>query len=223
VATKKGKTVATIAIDGGFYNEESHGYYDPKGKFVPSATQILQLVGLSDYSMVPPEVLENKRRIGSEVHDLCASIDKYGDIDPSWVSEECFPYVKAYQCFRHDHNFEPEVELVEKPIIVSVHGMLYGVTPDAPGKLRGMDATLERKCVEAAQASWAVQTALQEFARYRTSRCGRSQRFALQLKKDGSYRINPHTNHNLDESRAIAFLTTVYARLDAGQKLWEIL
>lgn len=210
-----------IPISGGFYSAENHAYYDPSGKWTPSVTQVMQLCGLSDYSMIKPEVLENKRRIGSEVHALCADIDKYGAIDPIWVTEECKPYVDAYLLYRHEHNFEPQADLVEKPIIACVHGMAFGCTPDAPGKLNGIDAILERKCVEVPQGAWAVQTAFQEFARYKSNRCGRSQRFALQLKKNGTYRVNPHTNHDLDCSRAIAFLTTVYARLDAGQKLWE--
>lgn len=213
--------MALVEIQGGFFDEASHGYYDEKGGWVPSTTQILSLVGMSDFSMVPREVLEAKRKIGSEVHDLCATIDKFGAIDPSWIPQECQCYMDAYQLFRYEHNFEPIVELVEKPIIITVHGMRVGVTPDAPGRMNGIDATLERKCVEAPQASWAVQTAFQEFARYKSSRCGRSQRFALQLKKNGRYRIDQHTKHDLDASRAIAFLTTVYARLDSGQKLWE--
>lgn len=214
--------MALIEIEGGWYEPDSHGYYSKDGKFVPSVTQIIGLVGLSDYSMVPRETLEAKRRIGSEVHELCATIDKYGAVDPSWVPDECRCYLDAYQLYRYEHHFEPEAALVEKPIIASVHGMLFGVTPDAPGKLNGIDAILERKCVEAPQASWAVQTAFQEFARYKSSRCGRSQRFALQLKKNGKYRIDQHTKHDLDASRAIAFLTTVYARLDSGQKIWEL-
>lgn len=213
--------MALIPIQGGFYDEASHGYYNPAGGWVPSVTQILSLVGLSDYSMVPRETLERKRKIGSEVHELCATIDKYGAIDPSWISEDCQPYMTAYQLFRHEHHFEPDAALVERPIIACVHGMLFGVTPDAPGKLRGIDAILERKCVEAPLGAWAVQTCFQEMARYGSNRCGRSQRFALQLKKNGKYRIDAHTDHARDASRAIAFLTTVYARLDDGQKLWE--
>jgi len=213
--------MALMNIEGGFYDEASHGYYGPDGKWLPSATQVLGLIGMSDYSMVPRDILEAKRRIGSEVHDLCATIDKFGAIDPSWVPDECKCYVDAYQLYRHEHNFVPDAALVEKPIIVSVHGMLVGVTPDAPGKLNNIDAILERKCVEAPAAAWRVQTAYQEFARYKTAKCGRSQRFALQLKKNGRYRIDAHTDHDKDCSRAIAFLTTVYARLEVGQKLWE--
>jgi len=213
--------MALEKIDGGWYDPKSHGYYGHDGKWIPSATQLLGLVGFSDYSMVKPEVLERKRLIGSEVHGHCAGIDKYGDVDPSWISDDAKPYVEAYQLFRHQRNFEPDPEWIEKPIIANVHGYKFGVTPDACGRLDGFDAILERKCVQAAKPVWAVQTALQEFGRYGTRSLGRSQRFALQLLENGKYKIDPHTDNALDEHRAISALVVVYARLDAGQKLWE--
>lgn len=212
--------MALEKIDGGWYTQPHH-YYGPDGKWIPSATQLLGLVGFSDYSMVKPEVLERKRLIGSEVHGHCAGIDKYGDVDPSWISDDAKPYVEAYQLFRHQRKFEPDPDWVERPVIVSIYGMLVGVTPDACGKLDGFDAVLERKCVAAPQACWSIQTALQEFARYKAPRIGRAQRFAVQLLDNGKYKLDPHPNHCLDESRAIAALTVVYARLDDGQKLWE--
>jgi len=215
--------MALVAIQGGWYDAASHGYYDEKGKWVPSVTQILSLCGLSDYSRVNPEVLEAKRAIGNEVHDLCATIDKYGCIDMDWVSESAKPYVEAYQLFREQRRFVPDADKVEVPIIACVGGMAFGCTPDAPGMLDGYAAILERKCVQAPLASWAVQTAFQEFALHKTSFCGRTQRFALQLKKNGRYRIDSHEDHKKDASRAIAALTIVYARIDCGEKVWESL
>jgi hypothetical protein len=213
--------MALIAIQGGFYDAETHGYYDPDGKWVPSATQVLSLCGLSDYSMVNPEVLAAKRAIGNETHDLCATIDKFGCIDPDWISESAKPYMEAYQLFREQRRFVPDVAKVEVPIIASVGGMLFGCTPDSPGKLDGYDAILERKCVAAPMACWATQTALQEFALYKSSFCGRAQRFALQLKKNGKYHIDEHGDHKKDAARALAVLTVVYARIDSGERVWE--
>lgn len=213
--------MALVAIEGGFYDHESHAYYDAGGKFVPSVTQIIGLVGLSDYSMVPKETLEAKRRIGHEVHALCADFDKDGFVDPSWASDEARPYLDAYLSFREQRRFKPDIEKVEVPLIAEVCGFKFGVTPDAAGELDGHAAILERKCVAAPLASWAIQTAFQEFALYKSSFCGRTQRFALQLKKDGKYKVDPHTNHKTDASRAIAALTIVWARIDSGEKVWE--
>jgi hypothetical protein len=214
--------MALVKIDGGWFDPESHGYYGIDGKWVVSATQLLKLTGYSDYSHIDPEVLRNKAEIGSEAHEIAAMIDRYGlDIDPTWITERSKPYVDAYIKFRNDKNFVPDPEWIEKPIIACIHGMKIGITLDVFGKLDGYDAILERKCVETPMAAWAIQTCLQEMGKYKSNSVGRAQRFALQMKKDGTYRMNPHTNHTLDQSRAIGALVTVYGRLDCGQKLWE--
>lgn len=214
--------MALTKIDGGWYDAESHGYYGPDGKWLPSATQVLGLVGFSNYSMVKPEVLERKRLIGSEAHDHCASIDLYGDVDPTWISDEARPYVDAYRLFRHQRNFVPDPEWVERPVIVEIYGMRVGVTGDVFGKLDGYDAILERKCVAAPQPAWAVQTCLQEFARFKAKHIGRAQRFAVQLLDTGKFKLAPHLNHGIDEFRAISALAVVYMRLDSGERLWEL-
>lgn len=214
--------MALEKIDGGFYDPEAHGYYGPDGKWCPSATQLLGLVGYSDYSKVKPEVLERKRLIGKEAHDHCANIDMYGDVDPSWISDEAKPYVEAYQLFRHQRHFVPDPEWVERPVIVELYGMKVGVTADACGTLDGYDAVLERKCVAVPQPAWAVQTALQELARYKAKHLGRAQRFAVQLLETGKFKLAPHQNGQLDEFRAISALAVVYMRLDSGEKLWEL-
>jgi hypothetical protein len=212
--------MAAEKIDGGYYDPEAHGYYGLDGKWIPSATQVLGLVGFSSYVNVPAEVLERKRLIGKEAHDHCANIDLYGDVDPSWISDEAGPYVAAYQGFRRDKNFIPDKEWVEKPVIACIHGMKVGVTADAIGKLGKFDAVLERKCVAVPKPAWQVQTALQELARF--ARVGRAQRFALQLLENGKYKLDPHTNGALDEFRAVSALAVIYARLDSGEKLWEL-
>jgi hypothetical protein len=214
--------MALEKIDNGFYDSECHGYYSLDGKWVPSATQLLSLVGYSDYSRVPAATLERKRVLGKEAHDHCASIDIYGDVDPSWISDEARPYVEAYQLFRHQRHFVPDPAWVERPVIVDVYGMKVGVTGDVIGKLDGYDAVLERKCVAVAKEAWAVQTALQELARFKAKHIGRAQRFAVQLLDTGKFKLAPHLNHQIDEFRAISALAVVYMRMDSGERLWEL-
>ncbi len=214
--------MAAIKIDGGYYDNEAHGYYDETGKWVPSATQLLSLVGYSDYSRVPAATLERKRVIGKEAHDHCATIDIHGDVDPSWISDDARHYVEAYQLFRHQKHFVPDPEWVERPVIVELYGMKVGVTADACGKLDGYDAVLERKCVAVPQPAWAVQTALQELARFKMKHLGRAQRFAVQLLNTGKFKLAPHVNNGIDEFRAISALAVVYMRLDSGERLWEL-
>ena len=210
-----------VKIDGGFFDAESHGYYDEVGKFVPSTTQVLKLTGLSNYDFVNPEVLKAKAALGTEVHGLTVLKDQMGDLDPTWIGERAVPYFAAYEQFVHEKHFVPDPEWTERAVIATIYGMKVGVTPDRFGKLAGTDTVIELKCVESPLQSWGFQTAIQEMAIYKTQHLGRAQRMALQLTKAGKYKIDPHTNHSYDASVAVAALTLVYARLKAGEKIWE--
>lgn len=213
--------MALIPIDGGFFEPDTHAYYDPDGKWVVSVTQVLKLTGISNYDFVKQEVLDAKSELGTEVHDHAAELDKHGFVDPSWVSEKAVPHFKAYMKFRDERHFVPDPEWVERPVIAKIHGMLVGVTLDAFGKLDGHDTIVERKCVEAPLGSWPIQTAVQEMGRYKSTFCGRCNRVAIQLRKNGKYHLDHHRNHAQDASDAIACLAVVYARLRIGEKLWE--
>ena len=210
-----------ITIEGGYFDPATHAYYDHGGQWVPSVTQILSLCGMSDYSMVPHEVLERKRELGTRVHAHRAVIDKCGPECLREVLEEDRPYLDAYLSFKSEHRFFPPPENVERPRIATVSGMKFGVTPDSYGPLDGVPAVLEAKCVEAPKASWKVQTALQEMALTGHTWCGLMERFALMLRSNGTYRLDHHFNRTLDGSLALACLTVVWARLDSGEPVWE--
>ncbi len=209
-----------VTIDGGYFDPATHAYYDETGKWVPSVTQILALCGMSDYSMVPHEVLQRKRELGSRVHFHCAVIDKFGVDRMGEVLEEDRPYVDAYLRFMGEHEFIPQASKVEQPMVVQVYGMKFGVTPDVYGSLGGSPSVIERKCADAPKSAWKIQTAFQEMA-LRTAFYESIGRFALLLKSDGSYYLNKHSNQVQDHSRAAACLTVVWARIDDGEHVWE--
>ena len=181
----------------------------------------LKLTNLSNYDFVNPEVLRAKSELGTEVHGLTVLKDQMGDLDPTWIGERAVPYFAAYEQFVHEKHFVPDPDWTERAVIATIYGMKVGVTPDRFGKLAGTDTVIELKCVESPLQSWGFQTAIQEMAIYKTQHLGRAQRMALQLTKAGKYKIDPHTNHSYDASVAVAALTLVYARLKAGEKIWE--
>jgi len=211
--------VSIISIDGGTFQREGHIYRDSTGVLVPSITQILRLQGLTDYSMIAPDVLRNAQERGTEVHDLTAAYDTHGEIDESWITDRVRPYYQAYMKFRAENHFVPDPEWIEKGIIATLFGMKVAMTPDRFGKLNGHDCVLELKCVEAEQPSWAFQTAAQELGVYKSTRAGRAIRIAVQLKKSGKYHLCSHKNGAYDVSQFIAATTTVYGRMNAGQDL----
>lgn len=213
--------MALQAINGGFYDASVHAYYGPDGCFVPSVTQVIKLVGLSNYDHVRPDVLQAKSELGTEVHDLTVLKDKYGSLDPTWISERAKPHFAAYEQFVHEKHFIPDPAWTERPIIATIYGMRVGVTPDRFGKLADVPTVIELKCVESPLDSWGFQTAIQEMAILGTQHLGRLQRMALQLPKKGKYKLDPHTNHAKDASVAIAALTVVWARITSGERVWE--
>lgn len=212
-------------IPGGFFQTEpSHAYYDAQEHWVPSSTQILKLQGLSNYLNIDPEVLENAARRGSEVHALASALNKYSGVDPNWITEETAPFFSAYQRFLAESGFVPDPKWSEQPMIATIHGMKVGVTPDCFGLFGRDKAIIEFKCTATRQASWTIQTAMQEMAIFNSNRCGRVRRFALQLFKDGKYRLgNEHTDHESDTANAVAAIRNVYWRMSAGQDLQKIL
>jgi hypothetical protein len=210
-----------IKIEGGWFDEDGHAYYSDSGTRIPSLTQVLRLSGLTDYDGIDPDVLENAARRGTEVHVLAATYNQYGALDPAWITEECAPYFDAYRRFLDESGFKPDPAWVEKAMIVKIHGMALGCTPDLFGKLGRDQAVIELKATSAVHSGWSVQTALQELAIFRSSNVGRVRRFALQLFNDTKYRLHSHTDHETDEAVGIAALRTVWWRIRDGQKIWQ--
>lgn len=207
-------------IQGGSFSTEPHQYLDDQGKFVPSLTQVLKLQGLSDYSGIDPDVLENAARRGTEVHALAAAYNEFGEVDPGWITEETMPYFEAYMFFLSDTGFKPDPQWTERSMITKIHGMALGVTPDCYGTKGREKWLVELKCTASRQPSWSIQTALQEMAIFGSNHCGRVRRFALMLMKTGRYNLGAeHTNHESDCANGIAALRNVYWRMENGQDL----
>ena len=213
-----------ISIPGGSYSDSDHIYRDESGKYVPSITQVMSLVGLYSYSAVNRDILENAQRRGSEVHAIAATYAKYGDVDPSFITAETEPYFEAYKRFMSEKGFVADPDWIETPVIATVHGMKFGATPDT----LGMGARskhpwiVELKTSAVAVPSWSVQTAAQEMAIFKTNNPGRARRMAVLLGKDGRYRTDTHEQAAYDGHIFVSSLSVVHYRLNCGQKLWEV-
>lgn len=215
--------MAPIAIPGGSYNDDLHIYRDVAGNYVPSITQILRLTRISNYSdAISREVMENAARRGTIVHQAAWAFAKYGDVDPSWLTEETEPYFEAYKRFLYETGFVPDPDFIESPMIACVHGMSYGCTPDALGSRGRFPHVVELKTTAGIERSWRFQTAAQELARFKTNQCGRAVRMAVQLLKTGKYKIDRHEQHAYDCHVFVSALTVTHERLAGGQKVWEV-
>lgn len=210
-----------LEIPGGRFCDDPHRYEDCDGRWLPSLTQTFKLCGMSDFSGADPEDMANAARRGTALHELVEVWNREGDCDPAWITDELTGYFAGYRKFLGDTGFVCDPQWTEAPMIATIRGMRIGMRPDVFGKLRRDKAVVEIKAASSVQATWSVQTALQELGIHSSNNVGRVRRFALQLFKDGRYKLHEHTNHQQDEAIGIAALRLVWWRIDQKQKLWE--
>lgn len=178
------------------FEQDSHAYLEG-GVRRMSLTQAIGIVGLVDYSMVPPQILEAARWRGTMVHQAAAEIDRGVDVWGQYdVPEACVPYVEAYDLFMRETGFMPDQNEIEQPRIVTIAGLRLGMTPDVVGLLFGEHAVVERKTCSARHPAWALQLAGQEMGLKRPPRQRRYRRYSLQLMRTGKYRLDAHDDES---------------------------
>jgi len=209
-----------IQIPGGTYSDDPHEYRDEQGKWIPGLTNTFKLCSMSDFSGADPDDMANAARRGTALHELVEVWNREGDCDPSWITPELDGYFTGYRKFLIDTGFVCDPEWTERPLIATIRGMRLGMKPDVFGKLRRDKAIVEIKAASSVQATWSVQTGMQELGIHASNNVGRVRRFALQLFRDGRYKLHEHVNHQQDEAIGIAALRLVWWRLEQGQKLW---
>ena len=209
-------------IIGGTFDDHAHIYRDPQGNYVPSLTQILTLTGLSNFFNGNAEVRENAMQRGSDVHACIAMYARYGEIDPTWRTPQLDPYIDAALKFYTEIGFVPDPDFVEQPMIAKLRGYKYGVTADVIGN-RQYSTVVELKCSDGQfQPAWAIQLSGQAVARFGEHRGQAVQRWVVQLKSDGRYKVTQCDDHAGDLAVFQAALMTVHWRLRNGQRLWEV-
>lgn len=168
------------------FRDQDHTYW-LDGKRLPSVSEILTPV--VDLSAIPDHVLERKTAIGKAVHLACQIIDEGSDfgeaLDPLLV-----PYVQAYRKFLAEH--QPQWSMLEQACVNTE--LAYAGTPDrfgCIGRIGGTDEWLiDLKTVAKVSPATGLQTA--GYA----SLIGKKgcRRAALQLRPDGSYRLEEFKN-----------------------------
>lgn len=161
------------------FNEVTHEY-TYMGVPIPSVTQVLKAVKVTDYSDVDPAVLARKCAIGSEVHLATQFYDEDGAIGAMDPVVE--PYVRAYIRFREESGFVPE--LVEQRLMAQIDGCHYGLTIDRSGPLNGKSIVLDLKTTASEEElAWRLQTAAYQHA------LGTQGRGVVHLRPDGTYKL----------------------------------
>lgn len=170
--------------------ERDTSKYRVDGRRVPSVTECLSVAGFVRFDGVHPDVLENAARRGRMGHAITAKMDQ-GDLI-GLIPEDVEPYVIAYEKFRADSGFQPE--LIEH-VVVHV-GHLYAGTLDRVGILNGRRVLIDLKCSPTCYRWVGMQLAGYDLALQDDPSLdlGPLERFSLRLLKDGTYRLDPQRN-----------------------------
>jgi hypothetical protein len=183
------------------FEEDSHTYASG-GIERPSVTATLKIAGIYDFSMVKPEVLDRKKRIGKNVHRWTAIYDQNGEIDETWIADDEMGYFEAWLLLRREM---PKLVFtaIERMQVRSIAGILVGGTPDRIGFLAARPCVLDIKCAAVSHPGWALQTADYEMQETQLTRCGHMVRLAAQLFPNGKYKLHTYENHRDDAAIAI--------------------
>jgi hypothetical protein len=154
--------------------------YRAGGVIVPSVTQILEAVGVVDYSYLPPATRNMALARGSAVHLAC-QFDDEGDLDEGALDPALLPYVLAWRAYRAEVGFVPQE--IERRVHSSRYG--YAGTLDRTGTNGRGDLCLIDLKTSRAEGWVKLQTAaytgaLDEPRRYL--------RGCAELHADGTYR-----------------------------------
>lgn len=170
------------------YRDSDHTYWNG-AREVPGVTTVLKSAAVSDdYSAVPEDVLERARERGVAVHaaiDLSAA-DLLNHAD---LPFEAMGYLDGWIKFLTDTKFvvHDTEKLVYHPLYgYAGRGDLFGSFPKAG------NATIDVKATYAIPHSVGPQTAAYDAAYWKPT--DKSKRYCLQLKSDGTYKLEPQTD-----------------------------
>jgi len=168
------------------FDKAEHAYYNARGERVLSVTQVLNNVGLVCYAGIPQAVLDHKAEIGTAAHEAAWFHDE-NDLDWDTLDPEVEPYVRAWERFRDETDFKPE--LIEHRGIATVNGYEYGFTLDRIGRFQGRPTLIELKCTANVELSWGPQTSA--YCMAMRERYPMLFRLAVHLKKNATYSLVP--------------------------------
>lgn len=173
--------------------------YVVHGEAVPSVTEVLDMNGLVDFSMIQPEVLEEARLRGSAVHTWIELVTEHPDsirgVDPP---DQIRPYVLAWEKWIAECGFE--IKQAETAVVDPIYR--YAGTFDALGwlPLRKKRALVDYKARYGLTPEIGPQLAgyLRAIPHHLVEPGEPIERYALLLRKDGSYRFEPFTSRHDD-------------------------
>jgi len=163
------------------------------GVIVPSVTQILNEVGISDYSGIPAAQRDAYMRFGTAVHLACELWDRR-ELDLPRLDPMLAPYLNSWIKFRTESGFE--IYESEKPQYSLKHR--FAGTPDRIGTLNGRRVVVDIKSSVDTKQGADLQTAGYAilFNEGKPRGAHALDRYSVHLKDNGKYKIEPHKDRN---------------------------
>jgi len=181
------------------FEATGHTYY-LDGLVVPSVTQILRELGLINFDHVPPRILEDARRRGSDVHALIHYSNE-DDLDDTSIDPDYRGYLAAWRACRATRGIAPI--LCEYRIASRRHRFagtldcLCAIGGDgwlldyATGDPDDVAKHLQTAAYHGLMREWATGDPVlaETLARFRTWR-----RASVRLRSDGTYQFREYTD-----------------------------
>lgn len=164
------------------FDADTHTYrFD--GVVVPGVTTILK--PLTDFSTVPPHVLDAASAFGTAVHLAC-ELDDLGTLDEAALDPALKPYLDAWRKFSAEHAVQ--WDQIEQRVYHPT--MRYAGTLDRFGRVDGDLTVVDIKSSVQLYPSVGPQLAAYANALMHPY----AKRMAVQLKTDGTYVAKPYTD-----------------------------
>lgn len=186
------------------FDPDAH-VYRWEGRVVPNVTRII--ASLTDYSGIPPAVLERARLEGQHVHHM-ADLHFKGDLDAETLPE----WMKGHHVALLRFEAECGFECWESESRVYHRALGYAGTLDQAGRLKLLKTSKRPAVIDVKRSFYAgpaigLQTVA--YAEGWNSEFKKDQlheRYALQLKPDGSYRLLRYDDQPKHKEDRTAFL-----------------
>lgn len=207
------------------FDEPTHVYRVAR-QIVPHITEIVP----SDYENVLPAVLANAARRGKAAHKATELYD-LRTIDWAAVTDEIMPYLAAWILAKEEYQLEFDDYDVERRLYHPIHKYAgtgdrprAWITPPGPVSRRRL-ATIEIKTIAKMDENVGLQLAGQQCAEnYRARALGIEEtveRWAFQLKSDGTYSAVPYTNKH-HERVFLSYATCLKWEVQLGKRQFAI-
>lgn len=186
-----------------------------------SVTQVLEAVGISDFTGVDPDVLWWAQQRGTMVHRAAHYINQH-NLDPETVDERIGGYVEAWRAFRRDHELQVHhsehivhrrLTIRGNPVIRPAKTDLHIIgTLDVAGLIKKHGPVIaDIKTGEEAE-SWPIQLAPYAMAYTERSRYTHK-RLVVQVRRDGTYKLHWFPLRDFDRDWGIFYRALVERKL----------